>query len=85
MISSVRLDGTSATRTIVGATDTELFQAYARNVLVPSPQPGDIVIMDKLGAHRNDCALAIITQAEPRPASRLLRAYSQDLNLIGTM
>jgi len=35
MISSVRLDGTSACLTIEGATDTEVFHAYVREVLVP--------------------------------------------------
>jgi len=63
MISSVRLDGTSACMTIEGATDTEVFQAYVREVLVPALRTGDIVIMDNLGAHKNDCTLALIAQA----------------------
>lgn len=52
MISSVRLDGTSACMTIEGATDTEVFQAYVREVLIPSLRAGDIVIMDNLGAQK---------------------------------
>ena len=63
MISSVRLDGTSACMTIEGATDTEVFQAYVREVLVPALRAGDIVIMDNLGAHKNDRTLALIAQA----------------------
>ena len=63
MISSVRLDGTSACLTIEGATDTEVFYAYVREVLVPWLRAGDIVIMDNLGAHKNDGTLALIAQA----------------------
>ena len=39
MISSVRLDGTTACMTIEGAINTEVFQAYVREVLVPSLRP----------------------------------------------
>ena len=79
MISSVRLDGTSACLTLEGATDTEVFQAYVREVLVPALKAGDIVIMDNLGAHKNDRTLALITQV------RFLPAYSPDLNPIEMM
>jgi transposase len=83
MISSVRLDGTSACMTIEGATDTEVFQAYVREVLVPVLKTGDIVIMDNLGAHKNDRTLALITQAGAEV--RFLPAYSPDLNPIEMM
>jgi transposase len=53
MISSVRLDGTSACMTIEGATNTEVFYAYVREVLVPALRAGDIVVMDNLGAHKS--------------------------------
>jgi hypothetical protein len=39
MISSERLDGTSACLTIEGATDAEVFQAYVRAVLIPHYGP----------------------------------------------
>lgn len=74
MISSVRLDGTTACMTIEGATNTEVFQAYVREVLVPSLRPGDIVVMDNLGAHKNELTLALIEQAGA--AVRFLPAYS---------
>jgi transposase len=83
MISSVRLDGTSACLTIEGATDTEVFQAYVREVLVPVLRAGDIVIMDNLGAHKNDRTLALITRAGAEV--RFLPAYSPDLNPIEMM
>jgi transposase len=83
MISSVRLDGTTACMTIEGATNTEVFQAYVREVLVPSLCPGDIVVMDNLGAHKNELTLALIEQAGTE--ARFLPAYSPDLNPIEMM
>jgi len=83
MISSVRLDGTSACMAIEGATNPEVFQAYVREVLIPSLRTGDIVIMDNLGAHKNDRTLALITQAGAEV--RFLPAYSPDLNPIEMM
>ncbi len=82
-ISSVRLNGTSACMTIKGATSTEVFQAYVREVLVPALRSGDLVIMDNLGAHKNDRTLQLIAQA--RAEVRFLPAYSPDLNPIEMM
>ncbi len=83
MISSVRLDGTTACMTIEGATNTEVFQAYVREVLVPSLRPGDIVVMDNLGAHKNERTIDLITQAGAEV--RFPPAYSPDLNPIEMM
>ncbi len=83
MISSVRLDGTTACMTIEGATNTEVFYAYVREVLVPSLRPGDIVVMDNLGAHKNERTLALIEAAGAE--ARFLPAYSPDLNPIEMM
>lgn len=52
MIYSVRLNGQIACMTIEGATNTEVFQAYVREILVPGLTPGDIVVLDNLGAHK---------------------------------
>ena len=83
MISSVRLDGTTACMTIEGATNTEVFHAYVREILVPTLRPGDIVIMDNLGAHKNEPTLELIAQAKAEV--RFLPAYSPDLNPIEMM
>ncbi|WP_342751024.1 IS630 family transposase [Termitidicoccus mucosus] len=83
MISSVRLDGTTACMTIEGATNTEVFQSYVREILVPTLRPADIVVMDNLGAHKNDRTLALIEQAGAQV--RFLPAYSPDLNPIEMM
>lgn len=83
MISSVRLDGTTACLTIEGATDTAVFFAYVREILVPSLHPGDIVVMDNLAPHKHDQILALIRAAGA--SVRFLPAYSPDLNPIEMM
>ncbi len=83
MISSVRLDGTSACITCPGTTDTEVYQAYVREVLVPTLRPGYIVVLDNLGAHKSEATLALITAAGAQ--TRFLPAYSPDLNPIEMM
>ena len=83
MISSVRLNGDTACMPIEGATNTEVFQAYVREILVPTLNPGDIVVLDYLGAHKNDLTLALIEQAGAEV--RFLPAYSPDLNPIELM
>ena len=83
MISSIRLDGTTACMTIAGATDTEVFRTYVQRVLCPTLRPGDIVIMDNLGAHKSAATLALIEAAGAQ--TRFLPAYSPDLKPIKKM
>ena len=52
-------------------------------MLSPALRAGDIVIMDNLGAHKNDQTLALIAQAGAEV--RFLPAYSPDLNPIEMM
>ena len=40
MISSIRLDGSTACMALEGATDTEVFRVYVRQVLVPDAASG---------------------------------------------
>ena len=83
MISSVRLDGSTACLTIEGATDTLVFREYVKKVLGPSLRPGDMVIMDNLRAHKSPETLALIKAAGARV--KFLPAYSPDLNPIEKM
>lgn len=69
--------------TIEGATNTEVFQAYVREILVPTLRSGDIVVLDNLGAHKNEATLAEISAAGA--PTRFLPAYSPDLNPIELM
>jgi transposase len=83
MISSLRSDGSTACMSIDGATNTEVFQAYAKEILCPTLRPGDTVIMDNLGAHKNGQTIALIEQTGARVL--FLPAYSPDLNPIELM
>jgi transposase len=83
MISSIRLDGSTACMTIEGATDTEVFRAYVREVLCPTLRAGDLVIMDNLAPHKSDPTLELITAAGAQVL--FLPAYSPDLNPIEKM
>jgi len=83
MISSIRLDGRTACMAIEGATDTEVFRAYVHEVLCPTLQSGDIVVMDNLSPHKNDRTLSLITQTGATVT--FLPAYSPDFNPIEKM
>ncbi len=83
MISSIRLDGSTAAMTIPGATDTEVFRAYVAQVLCPTLRPGDVVIMDNLAPHKSDPTLELITAAGAEVL--FLPAYSPDFNPIEKM
>jgi len=69
--------------TIEGATDTEVFQAYVREVLCPWLREGDIVIMDNLSPHKNEETRSLIE--EKGGCVEFLPAYSPDLNPIEKM
>jgi transposase len=83
MISSVRLDGSTACMAIDGATDTEVFRAYVREVLLPTLRVGDIVVMDNLTPHKNEETIALIEEAGA--CAWFLPPYSPDLNPIEKM
>lgn len=83
MISSIRLDGSTACMALDGTTDTESFRAYVRQVLVPTLQAGDIVVMDNLSPHKSDQTLALIIEAGAQVL--FLPAYSPDFNPIEMM
>ena len=83
MLSSIRLDGSTACMTIEGATDTEVFQAYVREVRCPPLRPDDLVVMDNRSPHKHDPTLQLIEQTGA--AVRFLPAYAPDLNPIEKM
>ena len=83
MISSMRMDGSTACMTVDGATDTEAFKAYVQHVLSPSLQPGDVVIMDNLSPHKGATVQRLIEQAGAEIL--FLPSYSPDLNPIEKM
>lgn len=69
--------------TAEGATNTDVFYAYVREVLAPSLRRGDIVVMENLGAHKYERTLALIEAVGAQV--RFPPAYSPDLNPIELM
>jgi transposase len=83
MISSIRIDGTTACMTMDGPTDAAVFQAYVKEVLGPMLRAGDVVVMDNLSSHKNDGVCELIKERGAQV--RFLPAYSPDLNPIEMM
>lgn len=80
MLGALGVHGIQAVMTVEGATDTEVFRTYVRQVLGPTLAPGDIVVLDNLGVHK---ALGIQQMLARRQARLLyLPPYSPDLSPI---
>ncbi len=79
-VAGLRSDGISAPLVVDGTMNGELFLAYVEQQLVPTLQPGDVVVMDNLAAHK----VAGVRQAIERVGARLvyLPPYSPDFNPI---
>jgi len=52
ILGAIGLRGLVAAMTIESATDGDVFLAYLGQILCPKLQPGDLVIMDNLSAHK---------------------------------
>lgn len=83
MLSSIRLDGSTAAMVIEGPTDTAVFQAYVTDVLIATLQPGDIVVMDNLSPHKSTGIAEAIEAAGAEVW--FLPPYSPDFNPIEKM
>lgn len=80
VLGAIRSSGWAATMTIEAATDGDIFLAYLEQVLGPQLQPGDVVVMDNLAAHKVQGVRGLI---ESRGAQlRYLPPYSPDFNPI---
>jgi transposase len=80
MISAVRTSGPFAAASIVGATDSDVFRTYVREILTPQLRPGDVVVMDNLTPHKASGVREAIEAAGA--ALRYLPPYSPDFNPI---
>jgi len=83
MISSVRVDGSTACMAVDGAINADIFREYVRHVLLPSLRPGDIVVLDNLSPHKDKEAIELIRSAEAKVW--FLPPYSPDFNPIEKM
>jgi len=77
---ALRCSGMTAPMVLDGPMNATAFRAYVEQVLVPTLEPGDIVVMDNLPAHKN---AAIRNAIESKGATlRYLPPYSPDFNPI---
>ena len=80
VIAALRPDALTAPAVFDGPIDSDTFQAYVEQVLVPALRPGDVVVLDNLIVHKHPAVLAAIEGAGARV--RFLPPYSPDFNPI---
>jgi transposase len=79
----LRLSGVTAALAFPGATNTDVFEAYVQEVLVPELKPGDVVIWDNLKPHESEEAIEAVEAAGARVVP--LPPWSPDLTPIEEM
>jgi transposase len=79
-LAALRCDRLSAPGVFDGPINGECFRAWVEQILLPTLQPGDIVVMDNLGSHKSKA----IREALRKAGAKLwfLPKYSPDLNPI---
>ena len=80
MLAALSVDGVSAPMTIRGAVDGLVFVAYVKEVLGPTLEEGDVVLMDNLPAHKIKMVRELIEGCGAKLI--YLPPYSPDLNPI---
>jgi transposase len=83
VLSSVRLDGTIVPCVFEDSLNGNIFREYVRRFLLPTLQPGDVVVMDNLSSHK---VKGIVEAIEAVGAFvKFLPPYSPDFNPIELM
>lgn len=80
VVAALRATQMTATAVFDGPIDALTFRAYVEQVLVPTLQPGDVVVLDNLAAHKQPEVQRAIEGAGAR--LRFLPPYSPDFNPI---
>ena len=80
MIGALDVKGVRAMMTIEGASDAEVFETFLERVFLRKLKPGDVVVLDNVGAHKPDRIRRLVEAAGARLL--FLPPYSPDLNPI---
>ena len=80
MIAALRLKGLGAPAVFDGPIDSPTFLAYVEQVLVPTLDPGDVVVLDNLAVHKQPDVRTAIERVGARV--QFLPPYSPDFNPI---
>jgi transposase len=80
LLTSLHQEGMGPSMAVEGATTARVFETYVERLLAPALHPGQVVVMDNLGAHRPKRIRKLI---EERGCELIyLPPYSPDLNPI---
>ena len=79
-MAGLRVDELTAPAVFDGPIDNPTFLAYVEQVLIPTLQPGDVVVLDNVTMHKQPDVQAAIEQVDA--TLRFLPPYSPDLNPI---
>ena len=78
LIASITLEGGMGESVAVeGATDAEAFEAYVEQFLAPTLGEGQVVVLDRLGAHRTQRVEELIEARRPGHEAEVLEALRE--------
>jgi transposase len=80
ILGALSWQGLQAAMTLEGAADGLAFEAFVAQVLVPTLEPGQMVVMENLSIHKRDTVRALIEEAACQVL--FLPAYSPDFSPI---
>lgn len=78
LIASLRLDGLGEVMEVEGAVDGAVFEVYIEQVLGPTLEAGEVVVMDNLAVHKRERIKSLVEERGARVL--FLPTYSPDLN-----
>ena len=81
-LAGLRHDRIAAPCLFDGPINGERFLAYVEQVLVPTLQPGDIVVMDNLGSHKGKAVRRAIRNAGAKLKGLLRKAAARTLDAL---
>src|SRR3712207_4804444 len=87
LLASLHRGGMGPSMAVEGATTARVFETYMEQVLAPALRPGQVVVMDNLGAHRpkrvseliegRGCDLIYLCRPTPRTSNPIEQALSK--------
>lgn len=83
ILSSIRLNGETAYTVYKGGTTGDIFVNYIKDILIPTLNAGDVIIMDNMRSHHVKAVKEVIEDAGMKLL--YLPPYSPDLNPIEQM
>jgi hypothetical protein len=64
LLASMTSEGMGPCLAVVGSTTAAIFEAYVGQVLAPALRPGQVVVLDNLGAHKGERVRELIEERE---------------------